>query len=105
MTLVTSQPNNLVFNLEAIPPNWYWGITNSPIKGKIKVGKKWKEVPYTVYVSNGEMFMTKYYSSAFIDCEDIVTGIQQAVAEVRRKEAELREEERKRLEKEKAKKK
>lgn len=94
--------------LTTLPKGWYWSIDCLALKGKVpyineKGKEKWRPVPYTVYVSNGIMFVERFYASAFVDCDNFVEGLVKAVEIVKQKELDLREEFKKEQERKKRK--
>jgi hypothetical protein len=84
----------ITLTLDEIPEGWFWQISNPPIKGKHKVGKKYKDAKYTVYMHNGELFATKYYTSVWIDGDDIEECWKQAIKAVHQGIADAKEAER-----------
>ena len=88
--------------IQKIPEDWHWQLHQPPagFKGTVKkIGKKSKPVRYTVHVSNGEMFGTKYFSSAIVDSDDLIQALEEAINLVYQRIEEKKEAEKKRKEK------
>ena len=96
---------DLATYLASLPKEWHV-VIEQPVegfRGKEKYinenGKeKWRELRYTVYVSNGELFAMKdaehdkFYARGFVDGNDPVQALNDAIVQMKATEQQLREE-------------